>query len=107
MISKTERTRVAIESSGVQEIIVSTSFIATIIFFIINADRFGVEEILLGSIFVLMAAQALFYAMVGFITSFIKLDDIQSDIEFQNSIDRVEASLNELITQETKKSLEK
>ena len=105
MVSKTEKTRVSIESSGIQELIVFTSFIATVIFFILNSHRFSIEEILLGSIFVLMAAQAIFYAMVGFITSFVTLDEVESDVEFQNSIDKVEASLNELIVQETNKSL--
>ncbi len=100
-MTKANETIYAMQSTKIQELFVLTGFIATIIFFILNTDKFSTIEILTGSFFSLVLLQSIYYVMLGFVTIQTNIDIVNDDIQLQNSIDRIDAALNELASQST------
>jgi hypothetical protein len=102
-----EKIRLKIEHSGIPELFIFLGFIAAIIFYLLNINILTVMDMVVGSILLVIILRAIVNIMIGFTTSLEEIGDIEENMHFQNSYDKLEVALSDLILQETTKSATK
>ena len=91
-----ERFSQTVINSGIFKLYIATGFLATLIFFTINADLFTPMEMILGIILVTIVLKGVSNMMLSLIVSFFSLDNKRSEFDFKYNEERVQVLLNEL-----------
>ena len=88
--------------SNIRSVYVATSFFATLIFFVINANAYTPIEMLTGVILVTVAFKGLSNLMISLVILLFNLDKKAKQVELEETADKINNLLNELALQKTK-----
>jgi hypothetical protein len=91
-----------IVSSNLINTYVATSFFATVIFFVVNANIYTPLEMITGVILVTITFKGISNMMFSLVVLLVNLDNNNKSLEFEKTTSKVNSLLNELQLQKTK-----
>ena len=87
-------------TSGLFDTYVATSFFATLIFFVLNANVYTPLEMMIGVVLVTIAFKSVANVMLSMTISLVNLENEHDAIEFEKSSSKLESLVSDLAIQE-------